>query len=124
MVSGPAPSFRPDSHPLFESLPEKATSRWPWRLVTCRVWVKPQETAHLSVFIAENDYVNGECIRLDGAIRMQPRWRGDNNGAIERLHRVIELAGIGPAPMGAWCSADMGGGDSYRPGFRGQSPDD
>ena len=34
---------------------------------------KPQEIAHLSVFIAENDYLNGECIRLDGAIRMQPR---------------------------------------------------
>ncbi|MEQ8803922.1 MAG: 3-hydroxyacyl-CoA dehydrogenase, partial [Haliea sp.] len=31
------------------------------------------EIAHLAVFIAENDSVNGECIRLDGSIRMQPR---------------------------------------------------
>jgi 3-hydroxyacyl-CoA dehydrogenase/3-hydroxy-2-methylbutyryl-CoA dehydrogenase len=23
--------------------------------------------------MAENEYMNGECIRLDGAIRMQPR---------------------------------------------------
>jgi NAD(P)-dependent dehydrogenase (short-subunit alcohol dehydrogenase family) len=34
---------------------------------------KPQEIAHLSVFIAENDYLNGECVRLDGGIRMQPK---------------------------------------------------
>jgi len=34
---------------------------------------QPSEVAHLSVFIAENDYMNGETIRLDGAIRMQPR---------------------------------------------------
>lgn len=27
----------------------------------------------LSVFIAENDYLNAECIRLDGTVRMQPR---------------------------------------------------
>lgn len=59
--------------PLFESLPEKAYKSleasvcYPPRLATT------EEVAHLSVFIAENDYVNGECIRLDGAIRMQPR---------------------------------------------------
>ena len=59
--------------PLFESMPEKvyqsleASVCYPQRLG------KPAEIAHLSVFIAENDYVNGECIRLDGAIRMQPR---------------------------------------------------
>ncbi|MFT7127636.1 MAG: 3-hydroxyacyl-CoA dehydrogenase/3-hydroxy-2-methylbutyryl-CoA dehydrogenase [Pseudoalteromonas tetraodonis] len=29
--------------------------------------------AHLSVAIAENEYMNGESIRLDGAIRMQPK---------------------------------------------------
>ena len=27
---------------------------------------------YVSVFIAENGYLNAECIRLDGAIRMQP----------------------------------------------------
>lgn len=59
--------------PLFEALPEpayhslEASVCYPQRLG------KPEEIAHLSVFIAENDYVNGECIRLDGAIRMQPR---------------------------------------------------
>ncbi|GAB3309615.1 Rossmann-fold NAD(P)-binding domain-containing protein [Haliea atlantica] len=59
--------------PLFESLPEAAYKSlensvcYPHRLG------RPEEIAHLSVFIAENDYLNGECVRLDGAIRMQPR---------------------------------------------------
>ena len=34
---------------------------------------RDDEIAHMSVFMAENYYLNGECIRLDGAIRMQPR---------------------------------------------------
>jgi NAD(P)-dependent dehydrogenase (short-subunit alcohol dehydrogenase family) len=59
--------------PLFELLPEasykslEASVCYPPRLG------QPKEIAHLSVFIAENDYLNGESIRLDGAIRMQPR---------------------------------------------------
>jgi NAD(P)-dependent dehydrogenase (short-subunit alcohol dehydrogenase family) len=59
--------------PLFELMPEpvykslEASVCYPPRLG------QPSEIAHMSVFIAENDYMNGECIRLDGAIRMQPR---------------------------------------------------
>jgi NAD(P)-dependent dehydrogenase (short-subunit alcohol dehydrogenase family) len=34
---------------------------------------KTDEIAHLSQYIVENDYTNGECIRLDAGIRMQPR---------------------------------------------------
>ena len=34
---------------------------------------KPEEIAHLALGIIENDYINGECIRIDGGIRMQPR---------------------------------------------------
>ncbi|GLJ80671.1 SDR family NAD(P)-dependent oxidoreductase [Microbacterium imperiale] len=33
----------------------------------------PEEFADLAVHIVENDYLNGETIRLDGAIRMAPR---------------------------------------------------
>ena len=33
----------------------------------------PDEFAHLVLHIVENGMINGECIRLDGAIRMQPR---------------------------------------------------
>lgn len=34
---------------------------------------KPEEIAHLCQFLVENDYINGETIRLDGGLRMQPR---------------------------------------------------
>jgi 3-hydroxyacyl-CoA dehydrogenase/3-hydroxy-2-methylbutyryl-CoA dehydrogenase len=34
---------------------------------------RPDEIAHLAQFIVENDYMNGETVRMDGAIRMQPR---------------------------------------------------
>ncbi|MGE8561290.1 MAG: 3-hydroxyacyl-CoA dehydrogenase [Acinetobacter sp.] len=34
---------------------------------------KPEEFAHLVGHIFENSYLNGEVIRLDGAIRMQPK---------------------------------------------------
>ena len=33
----------------------------------------PEEYARLAIFIAENPYLNGEYVRLDGAIRMAPR---------------------------------------------------
>jgi 3-hydroxyacyl-CoA dehydrogenase / 3-hydroxy-2-methylbutyryl-CoA dehydrogenase len=32
-----------------------------------------EEIAHLAICLVENDYINGECIRIDGGIRMQPR---------------------------------------------------
>jgi NAD(P)-dependent dehydrogenase (short-subunit alcohol dehydrogenase family) len=59
--------------PLFDSLPEEAykslaaSPLYPQRLG------KPEEIAHLSQYIVENDYTNGECIRMDAGIRMQPR---------------------------------------------------
>lgn len=34
---------------------------------------RPEEFAKLVAFMIENEYINGEVIRLDGAIRMQPR---------------------------------------------------
>ena len=34
---------------------------------------QPEEYARLAVFMAENSYLNGEYVRLDGAIRMAPR---------------------------------------------------
>ncbi len=34
---------------------------------------RPQEYATLALAIAENSYLNGEVIRLDGAIRLQPK---------------------------------------------------
>ena len=34
---------------------------------------QPEEYARLAVFMAENPYLNGESVRLDGGIRMAPR---------------------------------------------------
>lgn len=34
---------------------------------------KPEEFGSLAIEIARNSYINGQCIRLDGAIRMAPR---------------------------------------------------
>jgi hypothetical protein len=33
----------------------------------------PKEFAALAIAMIENGYLNGECVRLDGAIRMAPR---------------------------------------------------
>ncbi len=59
--------------PLFDTLPEQAYTS----LVASTLYPKrlgrPEEIAHLSKYIVENDYTNGECIRMDGGIRMQPR---------------------------------------------------
>jgi NAD(P)-dependent dehydrogenase (short-subunit alcohol dehydrogenase family) len=34
---------------------------------------RPEEIAHMALSMIENDYMNGECVRVDGGIRMQPR---------------------------------------------------
>lgn len=59
--------------PLFEAVEEsyykslEASTVFPQRLG------KTSEIASLSAHIVENDYINGECIRMDAGIRMQPR---------------------------------------------------
>lgn len=59
--------------PLFDQIPENAYKSLENSVVYPQRLGRPDEIAHLSVMIAENEYMNGECIRLDGAIRMQPR---------------------------------------------------
>ena len=59
--------------PLFDAMPEPvydALSKSP--LYPKRLG-KGDEIAHLSQFIVENEYTNGECIRIDAGIRMQPK---------------------------------------------------
>ncbi|OUS26122.1 3-hydroxyacyl-CoA dehydrogenase [Gammaproteobacteria bacterium 45_16_T64] len=59
--------------PLFDTLPENVYQALESSVVNPQRLGRPEEIAHLSVFLAENEYMNGECVRLDGAIRMQPR---------------------------------------------------
>ncbi len=59
--------------PMFDNLPDEAQKSlaasvpFPSRLGS------PTEYAALAVHICENIMINGECIRLDGALRMAPR---------------------------------------------------
>lgn len=59
--------------PMFDNLPDEAQKSlaasvpFPSRLGS------PTEYAALAVHICENVMINGECIRLDGALRMAPR---------------------------------------------------
>ncbi len=59
--------------PLFDTLDPKVYQALEAGVVYPQRLGRPEEIAHLSVMMVENEYVNGECIRLDGAIRMQPR---------------------------------------------------
>jgi NAD(P)-dependent dehydrogenase (short-subunit alcohol dehydrogenase family) len=34
---------------------------------------RPEEYARLALMLVEHDYLNGEVIRMDGALRMAPR---------------------------------------------------
>ena len=59
--------------PLFDTIEEsyykslEASTVFPKRLG------KTSEIAALSLHIVENDYINGECIRMDAGVRMQPK---------------------------------------------------
>ncbi|MEM1144949.1 MAG: SDR family NAD(P)-dependent oxidoreductase [Pseudomonadota bacterium] len=59
--------------PLFESLPQEAYDSLAKQPVFPQRLGKAEEIAHLSQYLVENDYTNGEVVRMDGAIRMQPR---------------------------------------------------
>lgn len=34
---------------------------------------RPEEYAQLAAFLIEHDYMNGEVVRMDGALRMAPK---------------------------------------------------
>ena len=51
-------------HTLFDLLPEPAYKFLESSVLYPQRLGKPAEIAHLSVFIAENDYLNGQCVRL------------------------------------------------------------
>jgi len=59
--------------PLAESLPENVVEALGNSVEFPKRLGKPEEFAHLVVTMAENDYFNGEVVRLDGAIRMKAK---------------------------------------------------
>ncbi|KAK1898587.1 3-hydroxyacyl-CoA dehydrogenase type-2 [Dissostichus eleginoides] len=60
------------STPLLAGLPEKVRSFLASQVPFPSRLGDPAEFAHLVTSLAENPMINGEVIRLDGAIRMQP----------------------------------------------------
>lgn len=59
--------------PLLAALPEPARVSLGQQVPFPPRLGRPEEYAHLAQHIIENEMLNGEVIRLDGAIRMQPR---------------------------------------------------
>ncbi len=59
--------------PMMEGLPRTVIDRIAADFQFPKRFGHPEEIASLCCAIAENGYVNGECIRLDGAFRLPPR---------------------------------------------------
>ena len=59
--------------PLLAGLPEKAQESLAAAVPFPKRLGQPEEYARLALFMAENPYLNGEYVRLDGGIRMAPR---------------------------------------------------
>jgi NAD(P)-dependent dehydrogenase (short-subunit alcohol dehydrogenase family) len=59
--------------PLLMSLPAEAQASLSASVPFPKRLGDPREYANLVLHCVENTYLNGEVIRLDGALRMQPR---------------------------------------------------
>lgn len=59
--------------PLADTLSEKVIQKLSESVEFPKRLGRPSEFAELAIFIMESEYLNGEVIRLDGAIRMSPR---------------------------------------------------
>ncbi|HEX7035251.1 MAG TPA: 3-hydroxyacyl-CoA dehydrogenase [Pseudomonadales bacterium] len=59
--------------PLFQGAPPKVTEALGAQVLYPKRLGRAEEIAHVAVMLIENEYMNGECIRVDGGIRMQPR---------------------------------------------------
>lgn len=59
--------------PMMLSLPEKAQISLAASVPFPKRLGRPEEYAELALFMIQHDYMNGEDVRLDGAIRMGPK---------------------------------------------------
>jgi hypothetical protein len=58
---------------MLASLPEEAQQSLAASVPFPKLLGKPSQYAALVMHMVENRYLNGEVVRLDGALRMQPR---------------------------------------------------
>ena len=61
------------STPMLKGLPEPAQASLAATVLFPKRLGEASEIAQVAQFIVENDYINGEVIRMDGGIRMQPK---------------------------------------------------
>jgi len=59
--------------PMLASLPQAAQDSLGEQVPYPKRLGRPDEYARLAMSIVDNGYLNGETIRLDGAIRMAPK---------------------------------------------------
>ena len=59
--------------PLLGALPAEVLDALAKSVLYPKRLGQPAEIAQVALSLVENDYINGECIRVDGGIRMQPR---------------------------------------------------
>ena len=59
--------------PLFQGAPEKVIDALASTVLYPKRLGEADEIAQVAIMLMENEYMNGECIRMDGGIRMQPR---------------------------------------------------
>jgi NAD(P)-dependent dehydrogenase (short-subunit alcohol dehydrogenase family) len=59
--------------PMFDAIPENIYQALESSVLYPQRLGKPDEIAQLAQYFVENDYMNGECVRMDGGIRMQAR---------------------------------------------------
>jgi NAD(P)-dependent dehydrogenase (short-subunit alcohol dehydrogenase family) len=59
--------------PLFQGAPQNVIDALSAQVLYPKRLGRPEEIAHVAVMLVENEYMNGECVRMDGGIRMQPR---------------------------------------------------
>jgi NAD(P)-dependent dehydrogenase (short-subunit alcohol dehydrogenase family) len=59
--------------PMLRGLPQEAQDSLSAQPVFPQRLGEPEEYATLARFLIENDYMNGEVVRIDGALRMAPR---------------------------------------------------
>jgi len=61
------------STPLLAGMPDNIRAGLAAAIPFPKRFGEPAEYAHFAVAMIENGYINGECVRLDGAVRMPPR---------------------------------------------------
>jgi NAD(P)-dependent dehydrogenase (short-subunit alcohol dehydrogenase family) len=59
--------------PMLASLPEEAQQSLAQQVPFPKLLGKPEQYAELVMHLVANRYINGEVIRIDGAMRMGPR---------------------------------------------------